>query len=223
LSSMGHDELAARAAPYARAAVEWFAARVGNLGLLALNFLLTVIVTAVLYTTGEQAAAGVRRFARRLAGDRGEQSVDLAGRAIRAVALGIVITAIVQTTICGVGLAVCGVPYAMVLTAIIFMLCLVQIGPILVMVPAVIWMYWSGSALTGTVLLVFTIVGGATDNVLRPMLIRRGADLPLPLIFAGAIGGVVGFGVIGLFVGPVVLAVTFRLLEWWVGDIDAIA
>src|SRR5262249_3816229 len=82
LSSMGHDELAARAAPYARAAGEWFAARVGNLGLLALNFLLTVIVTAVLYTTGEQAAAGVRRFARRLAGDRGEQSVDLAGRAI---------------------------------------------------------------------------------------------------------------------------------------------
>jgi predicted PurR-regulated permease PerM len=220
LSAIGHDELVARVAPYARAAVEWFAGRVGGLGLLVLNFLLTVVVTAVLYGTGEQAASGVSRFARRLAGERGEQAIDLAGRAIRAVALGIVITAIVQTALGGIGLAVCGVPYAMVLTAIIFILCLIQLGPILVMLPAVVWTYWSGHAVAGTVLLVWTVIVGGIDNVLRPILIRRGADLPLPLIFAGALGGLIGFGVIGLFVGPVVLAVTYRLLEWWIADID---
>jgi len=220
LSAIGHDELVARAAPYAQAAVQWLAGRVGGLGLLVLNFLLTIAITAVMYTTGEQAADGIRRFARRLAGDRGAQSVDLAGRAIRAVALGIVVTATVQSVAAGIGLALCGVPYALAFSAIIFMLCLVQLGPLLVMLPAVGWLYWVGHPVAATVLLVWTIVVGVIDNVLRPMLIRRGADLPLPLIFAGAIGGLVGFGVVGLFVGPVVLAVTYRLLEWWIADID---
>ena len=85
------------------------------------------------------------------------------------------------------------------------------------------WLYWTGDATWGTVLLVWTVLVGAMDNVLRPILIKRGADLPLLLIFAGVIGGLVGFGIIGLFVGPVVLAVTYRLLEAWVADIDRAA
>jgi predicted PurR-regulated permease PerM len=220
LAATARDDIVAQAAPYARAAIEWFAGKVGGLGLLLLQFLLTLIATAVLYASGEQAAEGVQRFARRLAGERGERAVDLAGRAIRAVALGIVVTATVQSVLAAIGLAVCGVPYVTVLTAIIFMLCLIQLGPILVMVPAVIWVYWTGHAGWGTVLLVWTVFVGAIDNVLRPLLIKRGADLPLPLIFIGAIGGLVGFGVVGLFIGPVVLAVTYRLLEWWIADID---
>jgi predicted PurR-regulated permease PerM len=185
-----------------------------------LHFLLTVVVTAILYATGETAAMGVRRFGRRLAGEQGENSVILSGQAIRAVALGVVVTAIVQTTAAGIGLAVSGIPYAAVFTAIIFMLCIAQIGPVLVLAPAVAWLYWSGDAVWGTVLLVWTILVGALDNVLRPILIRRGADLPLLLIFAGVIGGLVGFGIIGLFVGPMVLAVTYRLLESWIAEID---
>ena len=185
-----------------------------------LHFLLTVVVTAILYATGETAATGVRRFGRRLAGEQGENSVLLSGQAIRAVALGVVVTAIVQSTAAGIGLAVSGIPYAAVFTAIIFMLCIAQIGPVLVLAPAVAWLYWSGDAVWGTVLLVWTILVGALDNVLRPILIKRGADLPLLLIFAGVIGGLVGFGIIGLFVGPVVLAVTYRLLESWIAEID---
>jgi predicted PurR-regulated permease PerM len=82
------------------------------------------------------------------------------------------------------------------------------------------WLYWSGDAVWGTVLLVWTLLVGVLDNVLRPMLIKRGADLPLLLIFAGVIGGLISFGIIGLFVGPVILAVTYRLLEAWIADID---
>jgi predicted PurR-regulated permease PerM len=136
------------------------------------------------------------------------------------VALGVVVTAIVQSTAAGIGLAVSGVPYVTVLTAVIFMLCIAQLGPILVLAPAVGWLYWSGDPVWGTVLLVWTVIVGGLDNVLRPILIRRGADLPLLLIFAGVIGGLVSFGIIGLFVGPVILAVTYRLLESWVADID---
>ena len=220
LASVSHEELAALAAPYARGAVEWFVGQVGGIGLLVLNFLLTVVIAAALYGGGESAATGARRFAQRLAGDRGDQAVVLAAQAIRAVALGIVVTAFLQAVAAGIGFAVCGVPYATVLTALVFMLCMVQLGPFPVMLPAVIWLYWTDHPGSATVLLVWTVVVGVVDNVLRPILIRRGADLPLPLIIAGAIGGVIGFGVVGLFVGPVVLAVTYRLLEWWIADVD---
>jgi predicted PurR-regulated permease PerM len=107
-----------------------------------------------------------------------------------------------------------------VLTAIMFMLCLAQLGPILVLIPAVIWLYWSGQAFWGTVLLIVTIFAAATDNFLRPILIKKGVDLPLLLIFAGVIGGLIAFGVIGLFIGPVVLAVTLTLLQAWVSDVE---
>jgi predicted PurR-regulated permease PerM len=200
--------------------VYWLAGRAGDFGVVLAHFLLTVLITAILYTTGETAAAGVRRFARRLAGDGGDGSVVLAGQAIRAVALGVVVTALVQSTAAGIGLAVVGIPYAAVLTAIILILCIAQLGPLLVLAPAVGWLYWSGDAVWGTVLLVWTLLVGALDNVLRPMLIKRGADLPLLLIFAGVIGGLISFGIIGLFVGPVILAVTYRLLESWIADID---
>src|SRR5215212_3623714 len=220
VAATSQDELMTRGAPYAIALAQWFAAQIGGIGLLLVQFLLTIVITALLYATGEQAGAGMCRFARRLAAERGEQSVVLAGQAIRAVALGIVVTAVVQSVVAGIGLALCGIPYATVLTSIILMLCMLQIGSFPVLVPAVGWLYWSGHGVAAAVLLVWTIVTAALDNVLRPVLIKRGADLPLPLIFAGAIGGLAGLGLIGLFVGPVILAVTYRLLERWVGDID---
>jgi len=220
LAALRSDELVARAGPYVRKVVTWFAAQAGTFGLMLLHFLLTVVITAILYSTGEVAARGVRRFGRRLAGDQGENSVILSAQAIRAVALGVVVTALVQSTAAGLGLLVAGIPYAAVLTAIIFIFCIAQLGPILVLVPAVAWLYWSGDAVWGSVLLVWTILVGALDNVLRPILIRRGADLPLLLIFAGVIGGLISFGILGLFIGPMLLAVTYRLLEAWVAEID---
>ena len=223
LAAATPEDLVVRATPYLRTAVFGVAGKAGGFALLLVHFLLTVVITAVLYTTGEVAANGVRRFARRLGGERGESSVVLAGQAIRAVALGVVVTALVQSAAAGLGLVVAGVPYAGVLTAIIFVLCIAQVGPLLVLVPAVVWMFWSGDIGWGSALLVWTVIVGALDNVLRPILIRRGADLPLLLIFAGVIGGLIGFGIIGLFVGPVVLAITYRLLEAWVADIDHIA
>ena len=201
-----------------QAVLHWFVAKAGSIASTLLQFLLTVIIAAVMYAKGETAAAGVRKFARRLAGEHGEEAVVLAAKACRSVALGIVVTAIIQTCIGGVGLFVAGVPAAPVITAIMFMLCLAQLGPILVLVPSVIWVYWSGEAIWGTVLLIVTIIAGTIDNFIRPVLIKKGADLPLLLIFAGVIGGLIAFGVIGLFIGPVVLAVTLTLLQAWVSD-----
>jgi len=220
LAATSSEDLVARATPYVRQAVQWFGRQAGSFGLMVLQFMLIVIITAILYSMGETAARGVRRFARRLAEDRGESSVVLAGQAIRAVALGVVVTAVAQSTAAGIGLAVAGIPYATVLTAIIFILCIAQLGPVFVLAPAVGWLYWTGDPVWGTVLLVWAVVVGLMDNFLRPLLIKRGADLPLLLIFVGVIGGLVSLGIVGLFVGPVVLAVTYRLLESWIADID---
>ena len=118
----------------------------------------------------------------------------------------------------GIGLAIVGVPFASLLSAVMLMLCIAQIGPMLVLLPAVGWMYWTGDTGWATFLLVWSLVVGSLDNFLRPMLIKRGADLPLLLIFAGVIGGMLGFGLIGIFVGPVVLAVTYTLMLAWIED-----
>jgi predicted PurR-regulated permease PerM len=99
-----------------------------------------------------------------------------------------------------------------------FILCVAQIGPSLVMIPAIIWLFWTGETLWGTVLVIWTIPVTLLDNFLRPALIRKGANLPLVLIFAGVIGGLVAFGVVGLFIGPVILAVAFTLMQAWIGE-----
>jgi len=214
----GPDGLVARLAPYASDAVRWVFGQAGSVGGMLIHFLLVVVLSAVLYANGESAARGVRRFGRRLAAERGEDSVILAGQAIRAVALGVGVTAVVQTVLGGIGLAVAGVPAAGLLSAMMLMLCIAQLGPSLVLFPAVGWLFWTGENAWGTFLLAWSLVVTALDNVLRPVLIKKGADLPLLLIFAGVIGGMLGFGLIGIFVGPVMLAVTYTLLEAWVED-----
>lgn len=216
----GIDGLLARVMPYGGRMAQWLVAEAGNVGLLFVQFLLTLVLAALMYASGDAAAREVVRFGRRLAGDRGENAVALAGQAIRSVALGVVVTAVVQAALAGIGLGVAGVPFAGLLTAVIAFLCIAQIGPSPVLVPAVIWLYWTGETAWGTFLLVWTVFVVTLDNILRPVLIKRGADLPLLLIFAGVIGGLLAFGLVGVFVGPVVLAVAYTLLQAWIADED---
>ena len=216
----GVEGLLARLTPYAGSATTWFVARAGNVGFLVVQFLLTLVLAALMYARGEAVAQEVGRFGHRLAGERGENAVRLAGQAIRSVALGVVVTAVAQSALGGIGLAMAGVPFAGLLTAAMLLLCIAQVGPTPVLVPAVIWLYWTGQTAWATLLLVTTVVVVALDNVARPLLIKRGADLPLLLIFAGVIGGLLAFGLVGIFVGPVVLAVAYTLLEAWIGDAE---
>ena len=215
------EQVSAHLAPFARGVAVWFVAQVGSLGLLLVHFLLTVVIVAILYSNGETAARAADRFARRLAGPRGENAVHLAAQAVRAVALGVVVTAILQTALVGIGLAVADVPFVTILVALVFMLAIAQIGPAPVLIPATVWVYSRSGPVWGTVFLAWAIFSGTIDNFVRPVLIRRGADLPLLLIFAGVIGGLIAFGIIGLFIGPVVLAVGYTFLVQWVAEGEA--
>jgi len=159
VAASGVEPLVAKAAPYAGDAASWFVAALGGLGITFVQFLLTVVIAAIMYIGGERVAAVARRFGYRLAGERGEQSVRLAGQAIRSVKSG-----------------------------------------------------W------GTFALVWTIVVGSLDSILRPILISKGAHLPLVLLLAGVIGGIIAFGLVGIFLGPVVLAVGYTLLQSWLAE-----
>ncbi len=218
ISSQRVEELLKQAAPYAREVAAWSGRQAGSIGLVLVQFLLTVVLCAVLYSGGESWAGWVRRFSRRLAGERGDRVTVLAGQAVRGVALGVVVTAVLQSVLGGIGLAIAGVPFATVLTAVMFVLCIAQIGPILVLLGATAWVYSQSGAGWGIFMLVWSLVVGLMDNFVRPVLIKKGADLPFLLIFSGVVGGLVAFGVVGIFVGPVVLAVAYTLLNDWVAE-----
>jgi predicted PurR-regulated permease PerM len=218
LAALSPDERSALLTPYLQVALTWFAAKAGSVGTMLVQFLLTTIVSAIMLARGEIVRDAILRFARRIAGQQGYDVTIRAGQAIRSVVLGVVVTALLQAAIGGVGLALSGVPAAALLAAVMLFLCLAQLGPVLVLAPAVIWLYWSGQSGAGTLLLAIAVIAVAIDNVVRPLLIRRGASLPLLLIFSGVIGGLIAFGVVGLFIGPAVLTVAYTLLTKWVAD-----
>jgi predicted PurR-regulated permease PerM len=217
-AAYGPEELARYAAPYAKIAGSWLLAQLGSLGAMTGQFLLTVLIATVLFARGDIAVTDLCRFGRRLAGARGERAVNLAGQAIRGVALGIVLVAIGQSVLAGIGLAIAGVPFAVLLTALMFLCGVVQVGVVPVLLIAVGWLYWQGSTGWATALLVWTLFVGTIDNVIRPLLIQKGAQLPLLLVVAGVIGGLISFGLVGIFVGPVVLGVSYMLLEAWLWE-----
>ncbi|HEY1308216.1 MAG TPA: AI-2E family transporter YdiK [Vicinamibacterales bacterium] len=223
IAAGGPEALQAFVQPYAYSAATWAIAATGGFGRTLILVLLTLFLVAILYSNGETAARGALAFGRRLGGEPGERTIRLAGQAVRSVALGVVVTAMVQSILVGLGLWFCGIPHPGVLTAIAFVFGIAQIGPLPVLAPAVIWLYWTGSSTWATVLLIWSAPVLALDNVLRPILIRRGVELPLLLILGGVIGGLISFGVVGLFVGPVVLAATYTLAKDWVsrGQPDA--
>jgi predicted PurR-regulated permease PerM len=218
LSAGGSEALVGALRPYAKAAATAALNLTGSLGSFLVHVLLTLILASILYAKGEVAASGVVAFGRRIGGERGVATMHLAAQAVRSVALGVVVTALVQSVLAGLGLWVCRVPHPGVLTAIAFVLGVAQLGPLLVLAPAVAWLVWNGEPGWGLVLLIWSIPVIALDNVLRPILIRRGVALPMLLIIAGVIGGLIGFGVIGLFVGPVILAASYTLIGAWIAE-----
>jgi predicted PurR-regulated permease PerM len=132
----------------------------------------------------------------------------------------VVVTALVQSILGGIGLAIAGMPFVGVLTAIMFILAVAQIGAAPVIFAAAGWMYWQDETGWAIGLAIWAIFVGSMDNILRPFLITRGGHLPLLLVFAGVIGGLIAFGLVGIFVGPLVLAVSYRLIEAWVKEGD---
>lgn len=218
LAATPSADLPAKVAPYAAKLLTWFAKNAGGLGGMMIQVFFTMILVVALYLRGESALDGVQAFVRRLGGERGTVAITLAGQAIRAVALGVVVTAMTQALLTGIGLSVAGLPFATLLAAIAFMFCLAQIGPAPILFPAVFWLFWKDYTGWGVALLLWSLFVSTLDNVLRPFFMRMGADLPLLPILVGVIGGLLAFGILGIFVGPVILIVTQTLVKAWIAE-----
>ncbi|MEJ0002782.1 MAG: AI-2E family transporter [Pararobbsia sp.] len=222
LSDAGPGGFLATIEPYVTIAARWMLSHAAIVGAFVIHMIITLIISGVLYMQGEAAAGLVMRFANRVANERGTAAVRLTGLAIRAVALGIVVTAITQSALGGIGLWISGVPGAGILTALMLMFCLAQIGPLPPLLGGIIWLFWHDMHVWGVLLIIWTVLVTMLDNVLRPMLIRRGVDLSMLLIPSRACSAaMVAFGIVGLFMGPVILAVTYTLLGAWISDVPA--
>ncbi|MGP1956164.1 MAG: AI-2E family transporter YdiK [Arsenophonus sp. NC-PY1-MAG3] len=206
--------------PYIGEATSWFLAQAINAGRFMFHLIVMLLFSALLYLKGESVILSIRHFAIRLAGTQGDIAILLAGQSIRAVALGVVVTSLIQAITSGIGLALADIPYAEILTILVFVCCVAQLGPLLIMVPSIIWLFWSGNTSYAIIIIIWSIIVATMDGVLRPFLIKRGANLSMILIFIGVIGGILSFGVIGIFIGPVILAVSHNLLTAWMNKVS---
>ena len=212
------DHWTAAIRPYLGRAALWLSLHVGTLGGITLEFVLTLALVVVFYLHGEELATLTRRLARRVGGVRAEEGAVLAGQAMRAIAAGVVLTALLQSILSGCGLWVVGIPAAGVLTSVMFMLCIMQIGPMPVLIPSIVWLLFSEQIGWAIALGIWAVLMSMGDTFLRPWLIQRGAKLPFILVLGGVIGGLLAFGVAGIFIGPILLAVVKRLMERWVAE-----
>jgi predicted PurR-regulated permease PerM len=204
--------------PYLSKAIFWLGQHLGTLGGITVDFLLTLVLVVVFYQHGEALANLIQKLARRVGGARATESALLAAQAMRAIAAGVVVTALVEAILSGLGLWVAGIPEAAILTSLIFLLCVMQLGTLPVLIPAALWLVSQHQLGWGIALTAWAALMSVGDGVLRSWLIQRGARLPFMLILGGVIGGLLAFGAAGIFIGPVLLAVAQRILERWASE-----
>jgi predicted PurR-regulated permease PerM len=208
-------DMAARIAP---AVGTWLLASLTGVGATVLQFVLVAIATAVLYAQGPAAAGMAGRLAARLGGAEGTEALSVATRAIRGVSAGVIGTAAAQALLAGIGFAVAGTPAPVLLAVAVLVFGIIQLGPLPVWLPVVTWLYATGDTLTAILLLAWMAgVVQTVDNFLRPILISRGAKLPLLLMLIGVLGGLIAMGLIGIFLGPTLLGVGYVMLRRWLG------
>jgi len=186
-------------------------------------FLGSLIIAGIMMAYGVSGSEAMRRILIRLSGaNKGPKIHILSSATIRSVASGVVGVAFIQALLLGIGFMLAGIPAAGVLAMIVMVIGIAQLPALLISLPVIAYLWWSGDAST-TMNIVYTIyllIAGMADNVLKPILLGRGVDAPMPVILLGALGGMVSAGIIGLFLGAVVLAVGYQIFMGWVDEVD---
>lgn len=195
---------------------EWLFARSVDLGQAILQICLSLFIAFFFYRDGISVMARLKDATHRIAGDRTHHLLTVVAGTVKGVVYGILGTAVAQGVLAGIGFWIAGVPMAVLLGVATFFFSLVPMGPPLVWIPATVWLFYNGSAPWAIFMAIWgTFVVSGVDNVLKPYLISRGSNLPFVLVFLGVLGGVLAFGIIGVFLGPTLLAVGFALLKEW--------
>jgi predicted PurR-regulated permease PerM len=201
--------------PQLRAAGTWLLETGAGTGWAFVQFLISIAIGGVLLGASGEGRRVAGELVTRLAGHRGLGYLDLATATIRSVCTGVLGVAVIQSALISIGFLVVGVPHAGVWAALCLFLAVLQLTPLLVVAPVVVYVFHTEPTWIAVLFLIWQTVAGLSDNVLKPILLSRGVQLPMIVIFLGSIGGFIAFGFIGLFVGAVVLSLGFTLLRAW--------
>ena len=183
-----------------------------------LEFVAAIIISGFLYSPGPRLADSLGAVLRRIFGPRSEEMLKLAGSTIRNVSRGVVGIALVQSFLAGLGFLAAGIPAAGFLSFIALVLAIIQIGPAILFIPIIVWSWTAMETSNALMFTAYMVPVGLVDNVLRPIVMARGLTTPMPVIFIGVVGGTLAYGISGLFLGPIVLSVTWALLVAWVQE-----
>jgi predicted PurR-regulated permease PerM len=204
-------------APQIKAAVPQLLSASAGIGVTVLEFVLSIVVAGVLLAKAHAAYAVTRALCIRLFGEKGAEIQQLTGATIRNVTTGILGVALIQSVLAGLGFLTAGLPGAGLWDVLFLIAAVLQVG-VLILIPAVVYMFAISSITKAMIFLVWCLIVGLSDNVLKPLLLGRGIAVPIAVVFLGAIGGFVALGLIGLFLGAIVLSVGYKLFLAWLGQ-----
>lgn len=208
--------------PQVKMAGRWLLATAAGAGFGILQFMLAIIIAGVLLAHARQGHRAADAIAIRLAGERGRELAELAETTVRSVARGILGVSIIQSVLAGLGFLVAGVPAAGLWALLCLLLGVAQIGILVVLIPIVIYLFYTADTLTAAGFLIWSIPVGLLDNILKPIFLGRGVKTPMIIVFLGAIGGFLSSGIIGLFTGAVILALSYELFVRWLHHDDPV-
>jgi len=217
-ASTGLDVAYGRLAPHLKPLVRPVLAIAGSAGLGTIKFLASVILAGFLFPSGPRLVAASRNIMARVMPGRSDDFVALAGATIRTVSQGVIGIALLQSLLFGIGLKLAGIASAGLLAFAVLILGILQLGSAIVLIPCVIWIWMTKDFTMASLITLYLVVVGLADNVLKPMFMGRGLTTPMLVIFIGLLGGTLAHGIVGLFVGPIVLAVAWELMMAWIRD-----
>jgi predicted PurR-regulated permease PerM len=183
------------------------------------QMIISLIIAGVLMVTAG-AGESIRKFFRKIAGKKGDEFADIANKTIGNVVKGVLGVAVIQSFLIGIGFLLAGVPYAGLWTLIVLMLAILQIPPTLVVIPVIIYLFSLIDTVPAILWSVYLMAGGISDNILKPILLGKGAPVPMLVIFLGVIGGFMFSGFIGLFTGAIVVSLAYTMFSGWINDPD---
>lgn len=192
----------------------------GSAGISMLKFIVAVVISGFLLLPGPKLVESIRLVFRRIAARYGDEFVDLSGATIRNLARGVIGVSMLQALLSGIGFIAAGIPAAGFLSFLVLILGIIQIDALIIIIPLIVWSWMKMDTTTALLFSAYMVPVGLSNNLLRPFVMARGLRTPTLVIFIGMIGGILAHGVIGLFVGPIVLAIAWELLKAWTNQPD---
>ncbi|MGR9099656.1 MAG: AI-2E family transporter [Gammaproteobacteria bacterium] len=218
LASTSLQEAGNKFEPQLKQAAKWLLSGVAGAGMGILQFIFSIVISGVFLANHSGGKKAVSKIIGRLAGSRGVEFMDLITAIVRSVAQGVLGIALLQSVLAGLGLLAVGVPGAGLWALIVLFLAVVQLPTLLVLGPIVVYVFSSADPVTAVVFMIWSIVVSVSDSILKPLFLGRGLKTPMLVILLGAVGGMISSGIIGLFVGSVVLALSYELFLAWLNE-----